>query len=164
MMMAARVGARNAAELATLKVGGQLEGLRGISLDPFALLVAPRVLAWWSRASRLLAAPAFLVAILFESVAACFTLDLPVRVFLRRTSSHDEAGGVCGGLLKSFAFALAIALVSTAWGCGRRAARGRWGGRRLRRWSGAPRSIFALDFAVLHPARTEAAAGLWGAA
>ena len=43
LVMAARIGARNAAELALLTVNGQIEGLRGISLDPFRILVAPRV-------------------------------------------------------------------------------------------------------------------------
>jgi len=45
LMLAARIGARNAAELALLSVNGQIEGLRGISLDPFRILVVPRVLA-----------------------------------------------------------------------------------------------------------------------
>ena len=45
ILLAARAGARNAAELALLEVGGQLEVLRGVALDPYALLVAPRVIS-----------------------------------------------------------------------------------------------------------------------
>jgi len=37
LVMTGRVGARNAAELASLSLGGQLEGLRGVGVDPFAL-------------------------------------------------------------------------------------------------------------------------------
>ncbi|MFN7133131.1 MAG: MlaE family ABC transporter permease, partial [Myxococcales bacterium] len=45
LVMAGRIGARNAAELASMRIGGQLEGLRGLGVDPFALLVAPRLVA-----------------------------------------------------------------------------------------------------------------------
>src|SRR5687767_5122276 len=43
LLMAARLGGRNAAELAVMQVGGQIEGLRGVGLDPYSVLVAPRV-------------------------------------------------------------------------------------------------------------------------
>jgi phospholipid/cholesterol/gamma-HCH transport system permease protein len=115
LVMAARIGARNAAELALLTVNGQIEGLRGISLDPFRILVAPRVVA--SVISVLtLSTTTFLVAILWESVAAYFTLDLPVRVFFQSFSDMLRWGDLLGGVAKTTAFGLAIAVVSTAAG------------------------------------------------
>ena len=112
LMMAARVGARNAAELAQLSVGGQLEGLAGISIDPIALLVAPRV--WGVVVSIiLLAMPAFLLAIGWEIVTAYFTLHLPVRVFLASFKEALSGGVLLGGFIKCVAFAIGIALVST---------------------------------------------------
>ncbi len=163
MMMAARVGARNAAELAQLSVDGQLEGLSGISLDPVALLVAPRVWAVVASVS-LLAAPAFLLAVLWEIVAAFFTLDLPVRVFLGTFSEMLGMDALFAGLLKSVAFAWAIALISSL--CGIRA---KGGSRAVGAaaaasvvWSAA--AIFALDFAVSTLLHRLAASGLWGAA
>ncbi len=115
LVMAARLGARNAAELATMQVGGQLEGLRGIGLDPFAVLVAPRVVAMTASVAGL-SALTFLVAVIFEAVAAFFTLGLPVRAFFGSFEQMLHATDVLGGMVKASAFGLAIALVSTAVG------------------------------------------------
>ena len=115
LVMAARIGARNAAELALLTVNGQIEGLRGISLDPFRILVAPRVVA--SVLSVLaLTTTTFMVAIGWEAVAAYFTLHLPVRIFFQAFSDMLRWGDLVGGVLKTTAFGLAISVVSTAAG------------------------------------------------
>ena len=115
LMMAARIGARNAAEMALLTVNGQMEGFRGISLDPFRILVAPRVVA--SLLSVLaLTTTTFLVAVGWELVAAFFTLHLPVRIFLQAFSDMLRWGDLAGGVLKTAAFGLAISVVSTAAG------------------------------------------------
>jgi phospholipid/cholesterol/gamma-HCH transport system permease protein len=115
LIMAARIGARNAAELALLSVNGQLEGLRGISLDPFRLLVAPRVVAAVVSVTALTTVT-FLIAILWEVVAAYFALELPVRVFFSSFADMLRWADLVGGLLKSTAFGFAIAVVSTAAG------------------------------------------------
>ncbi len=115
LVMAARIGARNAAELALLNVNGQLEGLRGISLDPFRLLVAPRVVAS-ALSITALTTLTFLVAILWEAVAAYFTLALPVRVFFTSFAEMLRWGDLAGGLSKTASFGVAIALVSTVAG------------------------------------------------
>jgi phospholipid/cholesterol/gamma-HCH transport system permease protein len=115
LVMTARLGARNAAELATLSVGGQLEGLRGIGLDPFALLVAPRVVAMTASVAAL-SGLTFLVAVLFEAVAAFFTLGLPVRVFFESFETMLHVQDAVGGLVKAASFGLALSLVSTAVG------------------------------------------------
>jgi phospholipid/cholesterol/gamma-HCH transport system permease protein len=113
--MAARIGARNAAELALITVNGQIEGLKGISLDPFRILVAPRVVA--SVLSVLaLTTTTFLVAIGWEAVAAYFTLDLPVRIFFQAFSDMLRWGDLAGGVTKTTFFGLAISVVSTAAG------------------------------------------------
>jgi len=115
LVMGARIGARNAAELALLTVNGQIEGLRGISLDPFRILVAPRVVA--SLVSVVMLADiTFLVAILWECIAAYFSLGLPVRVFFGAFSDILFWGDLLAGLIKCSAFGLAIAVVSTAAG------------------------------------------------
>ncbi|MCE9670152.1 ABC transporter permease [Myxococcus stipitatus] len=115
LIMSARIGARNAAELATLQVGGQMEGLRGIGLDPFAILVAPRVVAM-ELSMLTLSTFTFLVAILFEAVAALLTLGLPLRVFFGTFAQMLGALDLVGGVVKVGAFGLAISLVSTAVG------------------------------------------------
>jgi phospholipid/cholesterol/gamma-HCH transport system permease protein len=115
LVMSARVGARNAAELALLKVNGQLEGLRGISLDPFRILVAPRLVASAISVGAL-ACLTFLVACLWEAISAFFLLRLPLRVFFNAFADMLRAGDLYGGMCKSLAFGVAIAVVSTAVG------------------------------------------------
>lgn len=115
LVMGARIGARNAAELALLTVNGQMEGLRGISLDPFRILVAPRVVASLLSVV-MLTSITFLVAILWECVAAYFSLGLPTRVFFGAFADILYWGDLLLGLIKSAAYGLAIAVVSTAAG------------------------------------------------
>lgn len=115
LVMAARIGARNAAELALLSINGQLEGLRGISLDPFRLLVAPRVVGS-AVAITALGSVTFLVAVVFEAIASYFSLELPLRVFFSSFTDMLRPGDLLGGLVKTLAFGLAIALVSTVAG------------------------------------------------
>lgn len=145
LMMAARVGARNAAELASLSVGGQLEGLRGISLDPFRLLVAPRVIAT-SIAVVCLSPVVFAVAIFWEIIAAWATLGLPPRVFLGTFSTMLSAVDLAGGMTKSLFYGVAISLVSTTAGL-----RAQGGARAVGQAAATAvvlscASIFALDF------------------
>lgn len=145
LVMAARVGARNAAELASLTVGGQIEGLRGLSLDPFALLIAPR--AWATLLSLgCLSLVASLCAILCEAVAAFITLRLPIRVFFDSFTGLLGLGDLLGGLCKALAYSLAIAVISTAVGL-----RAQGGSRGVGRAAASAvaycaASIFALDF------------------
>lgn len=115
LVMAARIGARNAAELALLNVNGQIEGLRGISLDPFRILVAPRVVGS-AVAITCLGSVTFLVAVCFEAVSSYFSLGLPLRVFFDSYQDMLRVGDLVGGLAKTLAFGLAIALVSTVAG------------------------------------------------
>jgi phospholipid/cholesterol/gamma-HCH transport system permease protein len=115
LMLAARAGARNAAELGTLQVGGQLEGLRGISLDPYAVLIAPRVVSLAIGVS-LLSALAFLVAIITEAAASRIFLDLDWGVFEANLSTFLGWRDLIAGEVKAGVFGLAIALISTAAG------------------------------------------------
>ena len=145
LMLAARIGARNAAELALLSVNGQIEGLRGISLDPFRILVVPRVLAS-ALSVAALSTITFLIAIAWEGIAAYFTLRLPVRVFFGSFAELLGAGDLAGGVLKSLAFGTAIALVSTTVGL-----RAQGGARGVGHAAASAvvlscGSIFALDF------------------
>ncbi len=150
LMMAARIGARNAAELALLKVNGQIEGLRGISLDPFTLLVAPRVVAT-AICVAALSTLTFLFAVIWESIAAYFTMKLPIRVFYSAFADMLWWGDFLGGGIKALIFGLAISLVSTAVGLG--ASGGARGVGRAAATSVVLScfAIFALDFLVTPP-------------
>lgn len=149
-LMAARIGARNAAELALLKVNGQIEGLRGISLDPFGLLVAPRVVAS-AVAVSCLASVTFLVAILWEVVAAYFTLHLPLRVFLEAIADMIRPADFLGGLIKATAFGIAISIVSTTVGLSAQGGARGVGRAAARAVVYSSAAIFALDFLLTAP-------------
>jgi phospholipid/cholesterol/gamma-HCH transport system permease protein len=147
VMMGARVGARNAAELASLSIGGQIEGLRGISLNPFAVLVAPRMVSIVASLG-LLYIVAALVSVLFEALTAFFALRLPVRVFFSDFEVSLSSQDVLGGLTKSLVFGACIAVVSTTLGL-----RARGGARAVGNaaasavvWASA--AIVAVDFFV----------------
>ena len=147
LMMNARVGARNAAELASLQIGGQIEGLSGVSVDPLAVLIAPRV---WGMvtAIALLGMPTYLLGILSEAVAAKLTLELPLRVFLENFAGMIGLTELAGGVLKILCYAWAVALISTALGL-RAAGGARAVGQAAAAsvvWGAA--AIFSLDFAV----------------
>ncbi len=150
LMMAARIGARNAAELALLKVNGQIEGLRGISLDPFKLLVAPRVVATAISVAAL-STLTFLFAVIWESIAAFFTMRLPIRVFYGAFSDMLWWGDFLGGGIKALIFGVAISLVSTA--VGLNASGGARGVGRAAATAVVLScfAIFALDFFVTPP-------------
>lgn len=115
LVMAGRIGARNAAELALLTINGQIEGLRGISLDPFRILVAPRVIGS-AISITALGSVSFLIAVLFEAVSAFYSLRMPLRVFFQSFTEMLWLSDFLGGITKTFAFGLAIALVSTVAG------------------------------------------------
>lgn len=150
LLMAARMGGRNAAELALMQVGGQIEGLRGVGLDPFAVLVAPRVVAMGVSVVALVGAT-FLAGVLFEAVAARWVLGLPVGVFFDSFEHMLRPVDLLAGVLKSSAYGLTLALVSTAVGL-----RARGGAQAVGRAAAGAvvlgsASIFLLDF-LLTPA------------
>lgn len=147
LTLAARVGSRNAAELASLNVGGQIEGLTGISLDPLAILVAPRVWAVLTVVT-LLAMPSFAVTIVCEVIAAKLSLDLPPRVFLSSFEQMLGLGELAGGVIKSFAYAWAIALVSTAAGLSAKGGSRAVGAAAASAVVYGAASIFSLDFVL----------------
>ena len=145
LMLAARSGAQNAAELAAMSTSGQLEGLEGVSLDPVGLLVAPRMIALLG-ASAVLSGLFFAVAIGFEIVAAAVSLRLPPMVFLESLRDMLDAKDLLAGLIKSVAFGGAVAITSSLSGLRARGGARAVGEATARSVQLAAASIFALDF------------------
>lgn len=121
LVMTGRVGARNAAELASMSLGGQLEGLEGVGVDPFALLVAPRMVAS-TVAIGALGLLCNLVAVLCAALFGQLVLDVEAPTFFRSFAALLGPRDVLASLLKTVAFGATIALVSTR--CGLSAAGG----------------------------------------
>jgi phospholipid/cholesterol/gamma-HCH transport system permease protein len=147
LVMTARIGARNAAEFGLLSVNGHLEGFRGLGVDLFPLLIAPRM---WAQivSVMLLSTITFSTAIAFESISALFTLHLPVRVFFSSFSDMIHLGDIAGGIVKTLIFGIFISLISTTVGLtASGGARGVGRAAALAVVLGSA-AIFALDFFV----------------
>lgn len=112
LVMAGRIGARNAAELAVMRIGGQLEGLRGVGVDPFALLVAPRVVAS-ALAVTALGIVASLVAILASIAFGWAVSAIEPSTFLMSFEARVHLPDLLAALVKLFFFGATISLVST---------------------------------------------------
>jgi phospholipid/cholesterol/gamma-HCH transport system permease protein len=115
LVMTGRIGARNAAELASMSIGGQLEGLRGVGVDPFALLVAPRVAAS-TIGVGLLGCACSLVSIVSAGIFGKLMLDIDLGLFFRSFGALLSWRDLVACLIKTCAFGATIALVSTRCG------------------------------------------------
>ena len=112
LVMSGRIGARNAAELASMGIGGQLEGLLGVGVDPYALLVAPRLAA---SAIAIFALGLFcnLISILSGAVFGQLLIDVEVGLFFRSFAMLLDWRDVAAAAVKMVCFGVLIALVST---------------------------------------------------
>lgn len=110
-----RVGANNTAELATMVVTDQVDGLRALAIDPIGYLVVPRVLAM-TLTMVLLVIVGDAVALLGALLTANVLLDVTLAQFLDSALSKLEAWDVLVGLVKALLFGVGIALTSCFYG------------------------------------------------
>jgi phospholipid/cholesterol/gamma-HCH transport system permease protein len=115
LMFSGRVGANNTAELGTMTVTEQLDGLRALAIDPVRYLIVPRVL---SMMIMLLALTAIgdLVAIGGAALLAKVMLDVEWGTFVWSFVENVKVADVVNGLIKSIFFGLAISLTSCHFG------------------------------------------------
>jgi phospholipid/cholesterol/gamma-HCH transport system permease protein len=115
LMFSGRVGANNTAELSTMTVTEQLDGLRALAIDPVRFLVVPRVLAMIVMLVALTAI-GDLVALLGAAVVGHAMLGIEWSTmyysFVDNLSPHDFLHGI----YKSIAFGAAIAVSSCYFG------------------------------------------------
>ena len=112
LMIAARVTAAIAAEIATMKVTEQIDALITLSADPIRFLVAPRVLAGVLTVP-LLVAVGDTVGIMGGYAMATGTLGFNPSAYLRNTVNFLEATDIASSLAKGVAFGY----VATLMGC-----------------------------------------------
>jgi phospholipid/cholesterol/gamma-HCH transport system permease protein len=115
LMFSGRVGANNTAELATMTVTEQLDGLRSLAIDPIAFLVVPRVIAM---VVMLVALTAIgdLVALGGASVVARAMLDIEWSTMYYSFADNLKPWDFLLGIYKSIAFGAAIAMSSCYFG------------------------------------------------
>lgn len=110
-LLAGRVGAYTAAELATMRVTEQIDALRVLGADPIEALVAPRFLAA-AVASFLLLFCGLVATIAGGVIVASTRLGVAPERFLLRLPELVTTQSVVAGLCKSLLFGLTIAFVS----------------------------------------------------
>ncbi len=116
LMISGRVGSNNTAELGTLQVTEQINGLRALAIDPADYLVAPRVVAIVVT-TVLGTIFAMVVALCGAAITGQILLGVhPVTFWNGLTGGMLGWPDVIHGVIKSFVFGLVIAGTSTSFG------------------------------------------------
>jgi phospholipid/cholesterol/gamma-HCH transport system permease protein len=115
LMFSGRVGANNTAELATMTVTEQLDGLRALAIDPVRFLVVPRVIAMIVMLTALTVI-GDLVALLGASAVGRAMLGIDWSTMYYSFADNLEPYDFLHGVYKSIAFGAAIAVSSCYFG------------------------------------------------
>ena len=147
LMFSGRVGAKNTSELASMKVGEQMDALRVLALDVYELLVVPRVVAMIVAMACLVILGDFMALVAAAGVADVL-LGIDYLTFYSSMVSRLEVGDVGIGIAKTVCFGALIAVVSSY--CGLNAQRGAKGvGRAVNQQVvGSAVAIFLVDCVI----------------
>lgn len=113
IFVAGRSGSAVAARIGTMMVSQEIDALRVIGINPVRYLVTPLLVALIF-ALPCLTVLANLVAMMGAALYCLATLDMPVEVFFDRSFAVLTAADILGGLYKSVAFAVLIAIIGAA--------------------------------------------------
>lgn len=109
LMVAGRVGAAMAAEIATMKVTEQIDALSTLAVDPIKYLVTPRIIACVITLP-LLVVVADIIGIYGGYIVATGKLGFNKAIYLKNTAHYLEFIDVFSGLTKAAIFGFIIAL------------------------------------------------------
>jgi phospholipid/cholesterol/gamma-HCH transport system permease protein len=115
LMFSGRVGANNTAELGTMQVTEQIDALRALAINPVNYLLVPRCIAIVTM-MFLLTIIGDLTALLGGALTAKLMLGVSPTLFYQSIAEYIVVGDLINGLVKAFAFGVAIALVSCHYG------------------------------------------------
>ncbi len=110
LMVAGRVGASIAAEIATMRVTEQIDAMQTLSVNPFHYLVAPRIIAG-TLMLPILVLIADIIGVYGGYVVAIHVLDFNVGSYLYQTWDVLEPMDVISGLVKAAAFGFIVTLM-----------------------------------------------------
>jgi phospholipid/cholesterol/gamma-HCH transport system permease protein len=115
LMFSGRVGSNNTAELGTMTVTEQLDGLRALAIDPIRYLIVPRVVAM---TVTLLALTILgnLIALAGGALFSSVLLDIAPSTFYQSLVDNLRPEDLVHGLIKAVVFGVAIALTSCHFG------------------------------------------------
>lgn len=115
LMFSGRVGANNTAELSTMTVTEQLDGLRALAIDPVQFLIVPRVLAMIITLVALTVI-GDLVALAGAAAVGHTMLDIEWSTLFHSFADNLRPFDFLHGIAKSVAFGGAIAVSSCYFG------------------------------------------------
>lgn len=116
LMISGRVGSNNTAELGTLQVTDQIDGLRALAIDPAGYLLAPRILAI-TLTNFIGTMLAMAIALVGATLTGIVVMNVhPMSFWNGLTGGLLGIGDVLHGLTKAFVFGVAIATSSTSFG------------------------------------------------
>jgi phospholipid/cholesterol/gamma-HCH transport system permease protein len=115
LMFSGRVGANNAAELGTMTVTEQLDGLRALAIDPIGFLIVPRVVGMMVSLFCLVVV-GNVVAISGGALFGKLLLNVELSSFLHSFADNLKPWDLTIGLVKAVVFGLAISITSCHFG------------------------------------------------
>ncbi|MBX3458126.1 MAG: ABC transporter permease [Candidatus Paracaedibacteraceae bacterium] len=110
LMVAGRMGASMAAEIATMRVTEQIDALTTLSTNPIKYLVTPRVLAGFLMLP-LLVLVADVLGVFGGYIVGVYQLEFNASTYLQQTIKYLEYKDVMSGLIKASAFGVIITLM-----------------------------------------------------
>jgi phospholipid/cholesterol/gamma-HCH transport system permease protein len=115
LMFSGRVGANNTAELGTMTVTEQLDGLRALAIDPIRYLIVPRVVAMMVMLVCLTVI-GDVVALVGAAIVSKAALGIDYGVMYGSFVDNLKPQDFLHGVYKSLAFGLSIAVTSCYFG------------------------------------------------
>ena len=115
LMFSGRVGANNTAELGTMVITEQIDGLRALAIDPIRHLIAPRVVAMVI-ALFTLTVIGDLIALQGGTLFSMLLFDVEFITLFTSLADNLAPHDFVHGLVKAAAFGAAIALTSCYYG------------------------------------------------
>ena len=115
LVLGGRIGAKVAAEIATMRVTEQIDAMTSLSLNPYRYIVTPRIIAG-SIMTPLLFIYGALVAIVSAQLLATLVFDLAPGVFYNSLRLRYHSAELVMGLSKSVAFGIITSVVSSYYG------------------------------------------------
>lgn len=115
LMFSGRVGSNNTAELGTMTVTDQVDGLRALAIDPIRFLVVPRVLSMMIMLF-LLTGIGDLIAVGGGAIFGQLVVGVDVSIFWNSFVDNLTQWDLLHGLAKAAAFGLVISVTSCHFG------------------------------------------------
>ncbi|AIK96083.1 ABC transporter permease [Candidatus Paracaedibacter acanthamoebae] len=110
LMVAGRMGASMAAEIATMRVTEQLDALTTLSTNPIKYLVTPRIIAGFLMLPVLVLI-ADIIGVMGGYIVGIYQLGFNPSNYLQQTVKYLEMKDVMAGLIKASAFGVIITLM-----------------------------------------------------